>query len=204
MAENEAGIGPALENDQAIAPKSKYGTFWYFFTLFFQLNCFISVMLFITKTKYGVHGIMSKTLLCWCFTFYICFGFSGPPGQPKGPLKVKPLTKDSVTLDWKPPTSDGGSPVTSYSIEKREGTRHTWFHVANTRGTATDYTVTGLTENKDYAFRVYAENRYGRSQPLESDLMVAPKKVMGMYSNIWFNPKIKLTLFLLSSHFKQV
>ena len=119
---------------------------------------------------------------------YNCFFISlvGPPGQPKGPLKVKPLTKDSVTLDWKPPTTDGGSPITSYSIEKREGTRHTWFHVATTRGSVTDYTVTGLTEGRDYAFRVYAENRYGRSQPLESDLMVAPKKVQGNNSVVFF------------------
>lgn len=109
----------------------------------------------------------------------------GPPGPPRGPLKIKPLTKDSVTLDWKPATTDGGSPITSYSIEKREGTRHSWFHVANTRGGTTDYTATGLTEGRDYAFRVYAENRYGRSQPLESDLMVTPKKVQGINRNMY-------------------
>lgn len=113
----------------------------------------------------------------------------GPPGPPQGPLKVKPLTKDSVTLDWKPPVSDGGSPITSYTVEKKEGTRHSWFHVTTTRGTANEFTVTGLTEGRNYAFRVYAENRYGRSKPLESDLTVAPKKVQGMY-NIDNDPEL--------------
>ena len=36
----------------------------------------------------------------------------GPPSAPVGPIKTLQVTRDSATIQWQPPTSDGGSPLT--------------------------------------------------------------------------------------------
>jgi titin len=41
-------------------------------------------------------------------------------------MDVSELTKTSAKLSWKPPSNDGGSPLTGYIIEKKEGRRTTW------------------------------------------------------------------------------
>lgn len=44
----------------------------------------------------------------------------GPPGPPRK-LHVEHLSKTSLTLVWEKPDLDGGSPVTGYYVEKRQG-----------------------------------------------------------------------------------
>ena len=39
--------------------------------------------------------------------------------------------------------------------------------------------VVDLTENQNYYFRVFAENAYGLSEPLEMDKPVIPKRIFG-------------------------
>uniref|UniRef100_A0A8W8KLQ0 Fibronectin type-III domain-containing protein n=1 Tax=Magallana gigas TaxID=29159 RepID=A0A8W8KLQ0_MAGGI len=92
----------------------------------------------------------------------------GPPAAPTGPIKCTQITRDSVTIEWKPPKEDGGSRVTAYIIEKKEGLRHSFVHVSKTLSGETTLTVLGLNEGKDYYFRVYAENKYGKSPALEA------------------------------------
>ena len=36
----------------------------------------------------------------------------GPPGSPKGPLKVSDVKKDKCKLTWSKPEDDGGHPIT--------------------------------------------------------------------------------------------
>ena len=46
---------------------------------------------------------------------------SGPaqkPGKPRT-LKVIKITKDSVTIEWEAPESDGGAEITHYVVEAR-------------------------------------------------------------------------------------
>lgn len=48
----------------------------------------------------------------------------------------------------------------------------------------TTLTVLGLNESKDYYFRVYAENKYGKSPALEAKEAVTPKRALGILSHI--------------------
>ncbi|XP_013419361.1 titin-like [Lingula anatina] len=91
-------------------------------------------------------------------------------GVPPRPVSDKPTiskyTGDSLTLTWPTttlPLNAIPTPIT-YSIESREPPIPSWTKV--TSGLTTPkYTVTRLKPEKDYVFRVRAENQYGRSKP---------------------------------------
>ncbi|KAK7507540.1 hypothetical protein BaRGS_00001475, partial [Batillaria attramentaria] len=101
----------------------------------------------------------------------------GPPSRPQAPIKTLQITRDSATIQWLPPSSDGGAPLTGYVVERREEGRRGWMYCGRTDADATILTCPALTENTQYFFRVYAENKYGRSEPLESEFPVIPKRV---------------------------
>lgn len=62
---------------------------------------------------------------------------------------------------------DGGSPITNYIVEKQDPRTGNWSSVSKfVRGT--NYEVLGLTEGKEYKFRVRAENKHGVGEPLEA------------------------------------
>ena len=78
------------------------------------------------------------------------------PGQPTN-LNVTPTSNGVVRLTWTPPSYNGGSPITGYSIKNNysEGTV--------TFITDVSATVSGLT-NKSYDFSLVAINAVGSSQ----------------------------------------
>ncbi|CAH2099215.1 unnamed protein product [Euphydryas editha] len=94
------------------------------------------------------------------------------PGMPKGPLVCTPVTHESMSLTWQPPTDDGGSEITGYVVEVAEYGVNDWRTVAGFCPKCS-FTVKNLTEGKKYVFRVRAENLYGVSEPLESKPIVA-------------------------------
>lgn len=94
------------------------------------------------------------------------------PGPPKGPLSCTPVTHDSISLTWNPPTDDGGSEITGYVVEVAEFGINDWRTVAGFCPKCS-FTVKNLTEGKKYVFRVRAENLYGVSDPLESKPIIA-------------------------------
>ena len=104
---------------------------------------------------------------------------SGPPSKPAGPLKAKDIERTSVTLEWQPPSDDGGSPLTGYILEKRDIARPTWTRVEKLSANKTSYKVQNLPEGSDYHFRVSAENKHGTSEPLETEKTVKPKSPFG-------------------------
>ncbi|KAI8485779.1 Titin-like, partial [Branchiostoma belcheri] len=96
----------------------------------------------------------------------------GRPGPPNGPVVIEDVTPESCVLNWKPPTDDGGSDVTNYVIEKSDNRGATWVYVSS-GVKRTQLKVTKLTENKEYLFKISAENRFGVGSPLKSESMVA-------------------------------
>ena len=82
------------------------------------------------------------------------------------PLAVQALTATpadrEVTLQWTAPASDGGSPITGYSIEQSTDGGTTWTSViADTGTTDTTATLTGLTNGSRADFRVQPLNEAG-------------------------------------------
>uniref|UniRef100_A0A1I7XS04 non-specific serine/threonine protein kinase n=1 Tax=Heterorhabditis bacteriophora TaxID=37862 RepID=A0A1I7XS04_HETBA len=87
------------------------------------------------------------------------------PEPPRFPI-VENILDEAVILSWKPPVLDGGSPVTSYIIEKRDINGGSWTPCAKTRYTY--LTVEGCRPKNTYEFRISAENKHGISKPCES------------------------------------
>lgn len=102
----------------------------------------------------------------------MCFLFPDKPGPPRD-LKAATSGEDSVTLTWKPPREDGGSPVTSYVVEKREAMRMTWQIAGETDDT--EFTIRHLVEKLGYVFRVTARNKVGLSEPIELTRSIVAK-----------------------------
>lgn len=97
---------------------------------------------------------------------------SDRPDPPRFPL-VESIGVDSLQLSWKAPVWDGGSDITNYLVEKREPGLETWIRVGNTRFTA--MAITGLAQARQYEFRIFAENIYGRSDPSEISTLITTK-----------------------------
>ncbi|KAI8775760.1 titin isoform X2, partial [Biomphalaria glabrata] len=83
------------------------------------------------------------------------------PGRPGVP-EVTGTDKSSVALKWTAPESDGGAPIFNYVVEYRPVSTTQWIHANETLTVPdTTFSVTGLKENKEYEFRVSAENKAG-------------------------------------------
>jgi len=83
------------------------------------------------------------------------------PSAPTG--LVASAGNRNVMLSWTAPSSDGGSPITGYTIYRstspgREGTR------VYATATSSTYTDTAVTNGTTYYYRVAAVNAVGRSQ----------------------------------------
>lgn len=74
------------------------------------------------------------------------------PGKPAN-VRCTDSTKDSVSLAWSEPTSDGGSPITGYIIEKKPQFGQSWQKAAEVFGPVTSGTVPDLVEGETYEFR---------------------------------------------------
>ena len=118
---------------------------------------------------------------------FIIYSTLDVPDAPEGPVEFSDITKDSVTLSWKPPTKDGGSEVTGYVIEQRDTRRSTWTKAGTVNGETTSFTAARLIEDNEYIFRITAENKEGPSAALESQ-PVKPCRPKGQYRNMFRMP----------------
>lgn len=92
--------------------------------------------------------------------------------QPPNNLKTEGVAEDSVTLSWQMPNDDGGRPITTYIVEKRDLNRRTWSSAGET--TDTTITVSNLVEGQSYMFQVKAVNEVGQSEPTETEQASQP------------------------------
>ena len=109
------------------------------------------------------------------------FFFAVKPGPISGPLKTSDLTPDSVSLSWKQPLDDGGSPITNYILEARDSKSYDWKQVAKLPSSTTRYTVNDLEEGETYDFRVSAVNKVGQGKPVQTEASVRPQREPGNY-----------------------
>ncbi len=87
-----------------------------------------------------------------------------PATEPDAPTGLSATVSDQeVDLIWTAPASNGGATILRYEYELDFS--GTW---TSTGGTATSYTVTGLTNGQAYTFRVRAVNRFGAGQATSS------------------------------------
>ena len=87
-----------------------------------------------------------------------------PPGAPDAP-RISNITAKSMDLSWSAPSSDGGSPITAYNVERKEAFSTRWVPVEQVTGTTCK--VPGLKEGTEYQFRVAAVNKAGPGTPSE-------------------------------------
>src|SRR2546427_183850 len=79
-----------------------------------------------------------------------------PPGSPTG-LVATALSSSQIDLSWTAPSSNGGSVITGYKIERSTDGGTTWGTIVSNSGTtATTYSNTGLSPSTTYTYRVSA------------------------------------------------
>ena len=86
------------------------------------------------------------------------------PWAPSKP-QIAGTIRTTVALSWTPPHNDGGNPVTNYVIESKASSAVGW-SLCNIgqQVSAPHFTAVGLVEGTTYQFRVFADNRVGRSE----------------------------------------
>jgi len=122
-----------------------------------------------------------------CGSSYLCtagVGYDGPTGlgTPNGTGAFTPTAATApgapmigtatagnaqATVSFSPPTSNGGSPITSYTVTSTPGG-------LTATGASSPITVTGLTNGTPYTFTVYATNAVGPGPKSSASNSVTP------------------------------
>ena len=98
----------------------------------------------------------------------------GPPGVPQ----VSEITDTSMSLNWKPPSDDGGAPIEGYVLEyKMEGGR--WKLASTDTLKRNTFRVEGLMTNMEYQFRASAINKAGQGPCSDHTQKVKAKAPLG-------------------------
>ena len=81
---------------------------------------------------------------------------------PSVPQNLTPIPANTqVSISWTAPSSTGGAAITDYKIEYKQSSSSTWLLFNDGISTTTSATVTGLTNDILYDFRVSAINSEG-------------------------------------------
>lgn len=108
-------------------------------------------------------------MVCSLYIIQLSIFYLDPPDAPTR-VKIREVTKSTVTLTWKAPKNDGGAPVTHYNVERLywdvSGTqKETWRQCNRCDIEETTFKVEDLNEGGEYEFRVKAVNDAGSSKP---------------------------------------
>lgn len=96
------------------------------------------------------------------------------PSAPQG-LKVTSINKESISVEWSKPKSDGGSAITAYTVERQDMKRSTWVTAGSCSDEKLSFTVKKLVEGNEYNIRVSAENDIGVGPSTELDKPITAK-----------------------------
>uniref|UniRef100_A0A673JCH7 Titin n=1 Tax=Sinocyclocheilus rhinocerous TaxID=307959 RepID=A0A673JCH7_9TELE len=105
-------------------------------------------------------------------SFHIQVITLGPPAKPVGPIRLDEVRAESIAISWDEPNDNGGGEITCYTVEKRDTSQTDW-KMACSNVIGTSFKVPNLIKGIQYQFRVCAENRYGASEPLVSQNVIA-------------------------------
>jgi len=94
---------------------------------------------------------------------------------------VKECSKDYVDIAWSAPSTDGGSEILQYIIEKRDVTRGigSWMVCGTVSVTECNFRASKLFQGNAYQFRVSAENRVGTGPFVEMQEAVVAQLPFG-------------------------
>jgi len=91
------------------------------------------------------------------------------PDAPTGPIILSNITRETVDASWHAPKYNGGSPLLSYFVEKRDVKEQIWIKVARIDADIRTLKIINVVEAHEYEIRVSAENEHGKSEPLVSE-----------------------------------
>merc|ERR1712142_511931 len=97
------------------------------------------------------------------------------PSAPLGPICVKEINEENVTIVWQASENDGGARILGYIIEKLDKRNITWRRATRVSADVTSAYIRNLVPGDAYKFRVMAFNEVGTSLPLETESIVLPK-----------------------------
>src|SRR2546426_734387 len=118
--------------------------------------------------------------------------------SPLNGLSATTVSSSQINLSWAPPSDNGGSAITGYKIERSGDGGTSWSTlVANTGGTTTTYTDTGLAHGTTYTYRVSSINSVGTSTSSSitsaTTLAVVPSSPTGLAATAVSSSQIGLT-----------
>lgn len=110
----------------------------------------------------------------WKYITYYCFWhlrhlFLVPdaPGAPGSP-EISDVTRTSLNLSWTPPSSDGGSPIAGYIIERSDRYTSRWTPLTKEPISGCTFVVRDIPEGAVCQYRVTAVNEAGPGKPSDA------------------------------------
>jgi len=108
---------------------------------------------------------------------------AGLPGQCKD-ISASDITKSSCKINWEAPENDGGMPIVSYTLERREISKKTYIPILSGEDILS-CSVKDLYINCQYLFRVKALNKVGAGEYLELRNPVIIEEIKRKYFSIY-------------------
>lgn len=103
------------------------------------------------------------------------------PGPPENVTASPGPISGSINISWEEPTTDGGSPILSYTVVSVQGEIS-----VTVTGSERRALITGLTNGTPYIFYVYATNAVGNSNNAYTSSPITP--VTLPTASVWFDP----------------
>ena len=111
---------------------------------------------------------------------------------PSAPTSVVAVSGNAqLAVTWLAPASTGGSPITDYLVQYWKNGATNWATFVHPVSTATSCTVTGLTNDTSYVFKVFAKNAAGNSLGSANSAPATPSSLAAALTpTFWFTKSL--------------